>query len=69
VLDESNLSLQQQIALLPEDERDKFFDNYSEEDFASLEHDWAGYLARPDQVITDEPYYPVRLFLTGRGWG
>ena len=67
-MDESKLSLAQQIALLPEEDREAYLNSLSPEDFESLEFDWA-FWARPDQIITDEPYYPVRLFLTGRGWG
>lgn len=38
-------------------------------DIAELEHVWDEWWARPNQVIPEDPYYPIHLLLTGRGWG
>lgn len=38
-------------------------------DPAELEHVWDEWWARPNQVIPEDPYYPIHLLLTGRGWG
>jgi phage terminase large subunit-like protein len=67
-VDESKLSLVQRIALLPPEEQEAIFADFTEADHASFQNDWSAW-ARPDQIIPDEPYYPVHLLLTGRGWG
>lgn len=58
----------EQLAALPEAERNTFIDSLSEEEAADLLHDWRGFLARPNQ-IAPEGDWDIWLLLAGRGFG
>lgn len=51
--------------LSPEDQRELMGDMLDDESFL---YDWKIW-ARPKQLVSDDPYYNVTLFLTGRGFG
>lgn len=62
----ATMSPAQKFANLPEKKQEEILGGT---DIAELEHVWDEWWARPNQVIPEEPYYPIHLLLTGRGWG
>ena len=58
----------EQLAALPEAERNTFIDSLSEEEAADLLNDWRGFLARPNQIAPDGEW-DIWLLLAGRGFG
>lgn len=58
----------EQLAALPEVERNKFIDSLSEDEAADLLMDWRGFLARPNQIAPDGDW-DIWLLLAGRGFG
>lgn len=62
------LSPADELAALPEAERNKFIESLTEDAAQDLLHDWRGFLARPDQVAPDGDW-EIWLVLSGRGWG
>jgi phage terminase large subunit-like protein len=64
----TNLSRASQLALLPEAEREAFLGQCTAEELASLEYDWPGFWARPNQ-LPPPGAWKVWLILSGRGWG
>lgn len=64
---QSQLSLAQSLASLPEEDRAAALATLTNEQVAGLLHDWR-FWARPDQL---PPYgeWRIWLILTGRGWG
>lgn len=69
----SDLSLEHQVALLPEDEREQLLSELDDEAAAALEWDWH-WNGRPSQILPMGPNEPggdfaIALALAGRGWG
>lgn len=58
----------EQLALLPESERNAFLATLTDAQQAALLDDWRGFLARPDQ-IAPEGDWDIWIALAGRGWG
>lgn len=61
-------SVAERLALLPTTERDAALDLLSEDEKASLLHDWRGFMARPEQLAPDGPWQ-TWLVMAGRGFG
>ena len=62
----ATMSPAQKFANLPKEKQDEIL---GDTDLADLEYVWDEWWARPNQVIPEDPYYPIHLLLTGRGWG
>jgi len=58
-------SLAEQVAALSDEARTALLENV---DMDKLLYDWK-FWGRPSQFVSDDPYYNVHLFLTGRGFG
>lgn len=64
----STLSLAQQLAALPDWEREALLADMPDEEIAALEYDW-GFWARPNQIAPTGRPWKVWLILAGRGFG
>lgn len=64
----STLSLAQQLAALPDWEREALLADMPDEEIAALEYDW-GFWARPNQLAPLDRPWKVWLILAGRGFG
>ena len=62
----ATMSPAQKFANMPQEKQDEIL---GDTDLADLEYVWDEWWARPNQVIPEDPYYPIHLLLTGRGWG
>jgi len=58
----------EELAELPEKERNEFLASLTEQEAANLLYDWRGFLARPDQIAPDGDW-DIWLALAGRGFG
>lgn len=58
----------EELAALPEAERDAFVASLSEEEAIALLNDWRGFLARPEQLAPDGDW-DIWIILAGRGFG
>lgn len=56
------------LAALPSVQRQDFIASLSDDQAASLLHDWRGFLARPSQIAPPGDW-SIWLALAGRGWG
>lgn len=61
-------SVIEQLAALPEGERDKILSSLSEDECEALLYDWRGFHARPEQ-IAPEGDWDIWMILAGRGFG
>lgn len=61
-------SFAEDLANLPEDEREAIFKDYTEEDFKKMAYDWSMW-GRPEQMPPDDGSWRIFLALAGRGWG
>lgn len=61
-------SVAQKLAALPSEERAAALALLTDEEAASLLHDWRGFLARPEQIAPGGDW-DIWLALAGRGWG
>jgi phage terminase large subunit-like protein len=58
----------EELAALPEAQRNEFIATLSEAQFAELLYDWRGFLARPNQIAPDGDW-DIWIILAGRGFG
>jgi len=58
----------EQLAALPEAERNTFIDSLSEDEAANLLFDWRGFHARPNQIAPGGDW-DIWMLLAGRGFG
>jgi phage terminase large subunit-like protein len=58
----------EELAELPDKERNEFLASLTEQEAENLLYDWRGFLARPDQIAPDGDW-DIWLALAGRGWG
>jgi len=58
----------EELAALPEAQRNEFMATLTEVQFAELLYDWRGFLARPDQIAPDGDW-DIWMILAGRGFG
>ena len=58
-------SLAEQVALLPEEEREQILADLDPEE---LQYDWK-FWGRPEQQLPEDPNWNITLALAGRGWG
>lgn len=61
-------SVAEQLAALPEAEREKVLSELTDAECEILLHDWRGFHARPEQVAPAEDW-DIWMILSGRGWG
>jgi phage terminase large subunit-like protein len=61
-------SVAEQLAALPEAERDKVLSKLTDQECEVLLHDWRGFHARPEQVAPDGDW-DIWMILAGRGFG
>lgn len=64
----ATVSLAQQLASLPDREREALLAEMPDEEVAALEYDWA-FWARPNQLAPADRAWKVWLILAGRGYG
>lgn len=62
------LSPAEELAALPEAQRNEFIATLSETQCAELMHDWRGFLARPNQIAPDGGW-GIWMVMAGRGFG
>lgn len=62
------LSLSDQLAELPDGDRDEILSGYTDGQLTALLHDWRGFHARPNQIAPDGEW-DIWMVLAGRGFG
>jgi hypothetical protein len=65
-----DLSLEHQVALLPEAEREAVLSDMDDDALAALEYDWS-WFGRPSQLLPagGDAHWTLALALAGRGFG
>jgi phage terminase large subunit-like protein len=75
-LQNATLSVAEFLALQPDSVQQEFFNSLSEAEAAKINYQWAGFWARPEQILPGTPGATITskqwrfwLVQTGRGWG